>query len=125
MLVYSCADLIFATKIRGTAESLGVPSRPARDLGALRNRLQRVDDGRLNDAVTGVVVDLELGEVGLSMVQAVKEHNPDIPVVVFGSHVATDLLRAAHEHGADFVFPRSQFTANLPSIITRLGGAEV
>lgn len=125
MVVYCCADLIFATKIRATAEAGGVPCRPARDLEALNNRLQCINDGKLNEPVTGVVIDLDLGTMGLELLKATKAHNAQIPVVAFGSHVATELLHSARELGADFVMPRSQFTANLPAVLERLSGADV
>lgn len=125
MIIYCCPDLIFATKIRSTAEALGVPSRPARDSEALQKRLDRVDDGKLNEPVTGILIDLEMGQAGLALLEQAKRHDLTIPVVAFGSHVATDILHAAREKGADFVMPRSMFTANLPSILERMGGKEI
>jgi hypothetical protein len=125
MIVYACQDLIFATKIRSTAEALGVPSRPARDAEALRKRLERVDDGKLNEPVTGVMIDLDLGETGLALLRQVKARDATIPVVAFGSHVATEILQAARADGADFVMPRSAFTASLPALLERFGGKEV
>ncbi len=125
MVVYCCSDLIFATKIGSTAEALGVPSRPARDAAALANRLDRVNDGKLNEPVTAVLVDLGLGEAGLGLIRQTKEHDASIPVVAFGSHAATEQLHAAREHGADFVLSRSQFTANLPVILERFSGKPV
>lgn len=123
MIVYCCADLIFASKVRATAESLGLPNRPSRDAEALAKRLARVEDGKTNLPVTGVVVDLDLGEPGIALIEQVKQHDTGIPVVAFGSHVATELLHAARDRGADFVMPRSQFTSNLPAILQRLSGA--
>jgi DNA-binding NarL/FixJ family response regulator len=120
--VYCTTDLIFATRIRSTAESLGVPARPARDTAALDNRLRRVDDGKANDPVTGVMVDLEMGEAGLGLIEQVKAFDGGIPVVAFGSHVATELLQAARRRGADFVMPRSQFTMLLPDLLRQHGG---
>ncbi len=122
MIVYCCPDLIFATKIRSTAEALSLPCRPARDAAALQKRLQRVDDGKINDPVTGVLIDLEMGTDGLALLDQVKAHDADIPVVAFGSHVATEILHAARDHGADFVLPRSTFTAQLPAILEKFGG---
>src|SRR5689334_12458092 len=122
MIVYCCPDLIFATKIRSTAEALGVGSRPARDETALQNRLDRVDDGKLNEPVTGVLIDLEMGETALTLIDQVKRHDPPAPVVAFGAHVATAILNSAKERGADFVMPRSMFSATLPDILQRLGG---
>jgi hypothetical protein len=126
MIVYACRDLIFAAKVRGAAEALGLESRPARDAAALQNRLLRVDDGKANSAVTGVVIDLELGEAALSLIRQAKTAvvgGEVVPVVVaFGSHVETEMLGAAREAGADIVLPRSQFSANLPAILERLAG---
>ncbi len=121
MIVYSCCDLMFATKIRSTAEALGVPSRPARDEEMLVKRLDQVDDGRVNDPVTGVLIDLDLGEDGLGLIEKVKAHDDTIAVVAFGSHVAADMLEAARQRGADYVMPRSSFTANLPQIVEQFG----
>jgi CheY-like chemotaxis protein len=123
MIIYACQDLIFATKIRSTAEAIGVPSRPARDAQALGNRLNRVEDGKLNEPVTGVLIDLELGEAGLALLDQAKAFDKNIPVVAFGAHVATEILNAARERGADFVMARGMFTANLPDILKRFGGA--
>lgn len=125
MIVYCCNDLIFATKIRATAEHLGVPARPARDAEAMRRRLEQIDDGKLNEPVTGVFIDLDLGETGLALITQVKAHDSAIPIVAFGAHVATEILAAAREQGAQFVMPRGAFTANLPDILKRFGGGAV
>ncbi|MCE9592420.1 MAG: hypothetical protein K8S99_18090 [Planctomycetes bacterium] len=125
MITYACQDLIFATKIRSTAETLGVPCRPTRDPAALGNRLNRVEDGKLNEPVTGLLIDLEMGEAGLALLDQIKAFDAKIPVVAFGAHVATEVLDAARERGADFVMARGMFTANLPDILKRLGGAAV
>jgi CheY-like chemotaxis protein len=122
MVIYCGTDLIFATKIRSTADELKVPTRPARDAESLRKRLERVDDGRLNDPVTGVLIDLEMGDDGLALLDQVKAFDRAIPVVAFGSHVAAEVLQAARERGADFVMPRSMFSASLPGLLERLGG---
>jgi hypothetical protein len=132
MIVYACRDLIFATKVRATAEALGLASRPARDAAALHQRLMCVDDGKGHAAVTGVLIDMDLGAEALALIRQAKTVLPAIPgrpavpgvpgVVAFGSHVATELLDAARAAGADFVLPRSQFTANLPAILERLAG---
>lgn len=121
MIVYCCADLIFSTKIRSTADALGATTRPVRDAEMLRKRLDRVDDGKPNDPVTALMLDLDTGDAGLTMIEQVKAHDAAIPVVAFGSHVATELLHDARQRGADFVMPRSQFTASLPDLVQRFG----
>jgi len=123
MIVYCSNDLIFATKIGSTAEAIGVAARPARDEQKLVARLRQVDDGRLNQPVTGVVIDLAQGDQAIALLRQVKEHDTNIPVIAFGSHVEVALLESARSNGADFVMPRSQFTAQLPALLERLGGS--
>ena len=120
MIIYACADLIFATKVRSTAESLGIGTRPTRDEAALAKRLDQVDDGKLNEPVAGLLVDLDLGEAGLALIRQCKSHGTSPVVVAFGAHVNTAILQGASDSGADFVMPRGSFTANLPDILTRL-----
>ena len=122
MIVYCCCDLIFATKVGSTAQALGYAARPARNLEALQRRLDRVDDGRPNDPVTAVMIDLELGPVGLELLDRTKAHDTAIPVVAFGSHVAVEVLEEARAAGADFVMPRSQFVTQLPALVQRFAG---
>lgn len=123
MIIYCCADLIFSTKVRSTADSLNIKTRPARDAETLRKRLDRVDDGKGNDAVVAVLIDLDLGEAALELITQTKQHAANPPVVAFGSHVATDILRGAHDRGAEFVMSRGQFTAHLPTILQRFVAA--
>lgn len=125
MIVYCCVDLIFSTKIRSTAEHLGVPARSAHNTQMLRDRLEQVDDDQLNDPITVVLIDLELGKPALDMVKQVKEHDPSILVATFGSHVETSMLQAAHKHGADAVMARSQFVAELPKMIQQYGQSKI
>ena len=125
MIVFSCKDLIFSTKIRSTAEHIGVPARGAGTPELVLARLNQVDDGKLNQPVTGVLVDLDLGEKALAIIETIKQHTPAIPVIAFGSHVAVDVLQAASEKGADAVMPRSQFVVKLPEMLQKYGGAEI
>lgn len=117
MLVYACADLIFATKISSTANELGLTNRPARDAEKLQARLDRIDDGKANEAVTAFMVDLDLGDQAIQLIQQAKQYDAGLTVIAFGSHVETHILHAAKQAGGDFVMPRSQFTANLPNLI--------
>ncbi|MFN3166786.1 MAG: hypothetical protein ACE37H_06950 [Phycisphaeraceae bacterium] len=119
MIVYCCADLIFATKIRSTCDALGVVSRPARNTNMLQKRLDRVDDGKPNDAVTLVLIDLEIGEPALELISAARTYDTDLPVIAWGPHVAVKLLEAAGEAGASQVMARGAFTAQLPAIVER------
>lgn len=83
----------------------------------LSNRLNQVDDGKANDPVTQVLIDLDLGDLAIEMIRATKTHDASIPVIAFGPHVAVKLLEAAREAGANQVLPRSAFTAQLPQLL--------
>ncbi len=124
MIVYCCPDLLFATRIRSTAQAMSIPTRPARDAAALQARLDRVDDGKGNDPVSGVIVDLDLGEAGLALIEQTKHHAAGVAVAAYGSHVATDMLERARTSGADFVMPRGAFVASMPVVLERLRGSE-
>lgn len=117
MIIYCCADLIFATKVRSTAEQLGVVTRPVRDISMLQKRIDQVEDGKANGPVAAMLIDLDTGEQGIELIRYLKTAEPAIPIVAFGAHVATELLQAAGDAGADEVMPRGQFTASLPSLL--------
>lgn len=123
MIVYCCADLIFATKIRSTCEALGVISRPARNGEMLQKRLARIDDGKPNGPVALVLVDLEIGPDAIGLIEQAKQHDPAPPVLAWGPHVAVDLLKQAGEAGADQVLARGSFTSQLPQIIQQFGAS--
>jgi DNA-binding NarL/FixJ family response regulator len=117
VLVYCCSDLIFATRISAMAADLDVPARPARSSGMLQARLDRVADGKANDPVGAVLVDMDLGDQAIELIRCAKAADDPPWACAFGSHVARDLLQAASDAGADLVLPRSAFVNSLASII--------
>ena len=103
------SDLIFATKIASTAETLGVAVKIVRSLDQLSTRLSQESDAL-------VVIDLETdGLDAESAVRLCREN--DRRVIAFGSHVRADLLAAARDAGADEVLPRSALAARLPALL--------
>ena len=123
MIVYCCADLIFATKVRATADAAGIITRPVRDVAMLRARLDRVDDGKPNEPVRALLLDLETGDAGLALIDEIKAAGAGVRVVAFGSHVETAALAAAKARGADTVMTRGGFTARLPDLLRELDAA--
>jgi len=108
-------DLIFETKIRSTAQALGIETlvlrlegTVVRSLAALAAELDRVRPSLL-------IVDLNTA--GVDAVAAGNLHMPRPYVVAFVSHVDQDLAKQAAEAGADQVLPRSRFTIELPRIL--------
>jgi CheY-like chemotaxis protein len=106
-------DLFFASKIRGTAEAIGVTVTFPRHADGVRDLIQR-------DSPALILCDLHSQKIDLSdLAKALKADavTRDIELVGFFSHVQTDLQKAAQDAGFDRVMPRSLFTQNLAAIL--------
>jgi CheY-like chemotaxis protein len=111
-------DLIFASRIRGTGDALGLSVQSARTPDALLDLARRQAPG---------CVILDLANPGLvlpDLLQRLREACTPMPyVVAYGSHVDAAGLRAAREAGCDLVLPRSKFVEELPRALPGwLGG---
>ena len=116
MVLYSAADLLWASRIKAVADAVGVPARPVRST-------QMLDDRLGEGGVRGLLLDLDAPERAWELL----EHLGDLPearasvrVVAFGPHVARDLLQSARERGADDVLTRGAFDHDLPELLVRL-----
>jgi DNA-binding response OmpR family regulator len=107
-------DLIFTSKITGTARELG-----ARVLVAGDPNLALRLIGQWRPPV--VFVDLAAGElVATPALTALRrEAGAGTAFVAFGSHVDTHALAEARAAGCDEVMPRSRFTSELSGLIRR------
>jgi CheY-like chemotaxis protein len=105
-------DLIFTSKITGTARELGY-----RVLSAGNAALAAAMIDQWRPKV--VFVDLTAGDlVSVPALLAYRQAaGPDTPFVAFGPHVDAAALDAARAAGCDPVLPRSKFTAELPGLI--------
>ncbi len=115
MILYFAADLLWATKIKGTADALGLPCRPARSVEMLEARLGDED-------VQALVVDLDAPETALALIERARREERHIRVLAFGPHVDHDSLKAAKEAGADGVMTRGGFHGRLGEILQELSG---
>jgi hypothetical protein len=112
MIVFCAADLIWATRIKSTADSLGIPCRPVRSREML--------EARLGDSpVRALIVDLEAGEVGFELIRMVKAKG-GIHILVFGPHVAVEAFEQARAAGANAAMARGAFNAKLPKVLQAL-----
>ena len=108
------SDLMFASKIRGTAEHLNVTAHFARTADTLF-------DAAKSDVPSVIILDLHDERLDpFALVERLKadEQLRGVPVVGFFSHVHVELQRRAKEAGMDHVLPRSAFTQRLPQILT-------
>lgn len=139
MIAYFPSDLVWATRIKSTAEAVGLSARPVRSVDMLRERFA-------DSPVTSLIVDLAGDvELGLDLIRAARAHEspqaatttggggaeaapqgtaaPRLRIIAFGPHVEREALQAARSAGADEVLPRGAFANNLPDILLRLESA--
>ena len=101
-------DLIFTSRISGTARGLGLTVKAARSVDALE---------ALARQRTPTCVLVDLANPGLAvpdLIERLRAACPQVPrVVAYGSHVDAAGLRAARAAGCDVVLPRSAFVEQL------------
>ena len=113
-VIAAVSDMLFASKIRGTAQQLNVTVDFARTEVGLFDYAK---------AETPSLFILDLHETrfdpfALAARLKADEHLRAVPIVAFYSHVATDLERKAREAGVEHALPRSVFTSKLADILT-------
>ena len=110
-------DLIFTSKVTGTASALGHRVIVAGNVALASAMLAKW-------APKVVFVDLAAGDlVSTDSLVKYREIAPSgTPFVAFGSHVDVASLAAAAAAGCDPVMPRSKFTAELPALVRRYFG---
>lgn len=112
-IIAAVDDMFFASKIRATAEALGVSIR-------FQRRLESLIAAAGEESTDLILVDLHNEKINpIELARALKadERLSAIPLLGFFSHVQTDLQRAAVEAGFDRVLPRSAFSRDLAAIL--------
>lgn len=122
MLLYAAADLIWASKIKATADALGLPARPVRTLEMLEARLADTSE------IAALLVDLDKGADGLALIARLRDPSRTtdrerrIRILAWGPHVAKDLLQAARYAGANDIMTRGSFDAHMEETLITLAG---
>lgn len=112
-IIAAVDDLIFAAKIRGTAQHLDINVEFPRSADAL------IQSARGNRPPL-IIFDLHaqaFDPFALAQTLKADEELRDIPLGAFYSHVQTELSRRAKEAGFNRVMPRSVFNKHLPEIL--------
>ncbi|MGB7923572.1 MAG: hypothetical protein WCF57_10040 [Pyrinomonadaceae bacterium] len=107
-------DMFFASKIRATAEHLGI------EIGFVRSAEAALESAR-RERPALIIVDLHSRAVDpFALAESLKtdERLRDVSLLGFFSHVQTELQRRAEEAGYDRVLPRSAFTNRLAEILS-------
>ena len=113
------SDLIFSTKVTGTARALGLEIAVAADVEKAAELCRGEPPGC-------VFIDLDIPGLEItSVVSRLRSAAGTAPTVAYGSHVDKARLDQARSAGCDEVLPRSKFSAELPDLLRRyLGAAE-
>src|SRR6476619_6817704 len=101
MILAVLDDLMFSSKIKTTANQLGVPLTFARSADSALAEMRKAAPGL-------VILDLNNPR---TIVSAMKQDPAlaSIPTVGYASHVQVDVINAARQAGVDEVLPRSAF----------------
>ncbi len=107
-----CDDLIFFSRVSGSARAAGLVVRQVRTAEELLSAARSTPPG-------GVILDVHNPGLDLpALLAQLKEVCPTMPrVIAYGSHVEAAVLRAARQAGCDRVLPRSQFVEELEAKI--------
>ena len=106
-----CDDLIFASRLVGTAKAAGLTLR------VLKNAEDLLVFARQTPSRC-VIIDLHVAGLDIAAVSPILAALSPRPTIVgYGSHVDTALLKQARDAGFDVVWPRSKFTAELEAAL--------
>jgi CheY-like chemotaxis protein len=114
-------ELLFTSRITGTARSLGLVVQPVRTSAQLEEKARQ-------QPPSCVILDLANPTLKVAeLLRTLRASGPQPPyVVAYGSHVDTATLQAARNAGCDLVLPRSKFVDDLPSELPQwMQGKEV
>ena len=109
MILAIVDDMIFRAKLEAAAQQLGTPLTVTAALGGAE---------RPGQGWSRVLIDLNLtrGDA-LEMIRALRQTDPDVPVIGYCSHVQKDLQQQALSAGCTQVLPRSQFVEHLADLL--------
>jgi len=112
-VVYFVRDLLFVSKIRETAEQLGVSVTPARDLETFA---REAAGARL------VIVDLRLADAATALERLARTVTP-LPqaTVGFVDHERLDVMETARALGCTRVLAKGEFASALPRLLASGG----
>jgi len=106
-------DIFFQAKLLETAKQLGVEVRTCTTADALEAEIAKAPPEL-------VVIDLNARSNPLEAIERVQASGRQISLIGFLSHVQVDLAERARAAGCRDVMPRSKFTQNMATILSRV-----
>jgi DNA-binding NtrC family response regulator len=113
MVVYLVRDLLFTSKIKASADALGVPMKGVRTVADLAAAAK---DAQL------AIIDLRLPEA-FDAIAAVRAAAPDLPTVGFLDHEQVDRMQEAEQRGFTRVLAKGKFSTELPKMLGEITGS--
>ncbi|HEY7784868.1 MAG TPA: hypothetical protein VIB00_09080 [Pyrinomonadaceae bacterium] len=114
IIIAAVSDLFFASKIRATAEHLGVEIRFARNLQSLIDTARQYETKMILVDLQGTNID----PIELATALHKDEQLKSIALIGFYSHVETELQERAKAAGYSLVMPRSAFSNQLGQLLS-------
>lgn len=114
MILAVLDDLMFTSKIKTTANQLGVAVAFARSADGALAEMKK-------STPSLVILDLNNGRINPLGIVADMKQDPSLAsvrTVGYASHVQVDVINAARAAGVDDVMARSAFTQNLAAILS-------
>jgi hypothetical protein len=112
-------DLMFTSKVTGSADEMGYRMRAAGDVATARALIEELRP-RL------IVVDLAAGEPAAP--EALGDYRrlagPSAWLIAVGPHVDAERLAGARAAGCQLALPRSKFSADLPALLRQWFSSE-
>lgn len=110
------SDLIFSSRIAGTASAAGGACRTVR-------RREDLDAALAQGPPQLVLVDMLIEDLDpAAAIAAVRAAGPSTRIIAFFPHQQRDLAAQAQAAGADETWPRSRFVQELPGLFTPAAG---
>src|SRR5881409_150566 len=103
------ADLLFSTKIVGTARALGIDLQVVSSADAALDRLRQ-------SAARCTILDLAVVSLTQEKMAEIVQTAAGGSVIAFGSHVDAGRLQQARDAGCGDVMPRSRLSNELPAL---------
>jgi hypothetical protein len=110
-VVYLITDMLFSSKLRETAKTIGVTVQAAREPAAFAAAAR---EAKL------AIVDLRL-PTALAALEALGGH-PGVRTIGFIDHEKTDVMDAARAKGCSDVMAKGQFANALPKLLASIAG---
>ncbi|WP_339732508.1 hypothetical protein [uncultured Gimesia sp.] len=109
-IVILCSDMLFLSKITGTAKELGYSFCTALSCKKAAASLS-------NGTSQLLLIDLNQENLDWELLTSIHQNDASLTSIAFGPHVDTERLAKARAVGCTQVLPRSQFSAQLPQLM--------